>query len=259
LFALIAGFSRPPSSGDEKMPISERRVNAFPRENAPRSPTIARMKLADIRQEYMRAGLSEADAEGDALRQFERWLREAIEAGVPLPNAMTLATVGERGAPSARVVLLKGVERGGFVFFTNYLSRKGRELERRAEACLVFLWAELERQVRVEGRVEKGHRGGVGRLLRHPPARRAPFRLGLPPERDGPLEEKPRRQGPGDAAPARRRPPATAALGRLPRGSGDGRVLAGARRPAARPPSLRAHRRWMVRLTPRSLTKSFSF
>jgi pyridoxamine 5'-phosphate oxidase len=155
LFALIAGFSRPPSSGDEKMPISERRVNAFPRENAPRSPTIARMKLADIRQEYMRAGLSEADAEGDALRQFERWLREAIEAGVPLPNAMTLATVGERGAPSARVVLLKGVERGGFVFFTNYLSRKGRELERRAEACLVFLWAELERQVRVEGRVEK--------------------------------------------------------------------------------------------------------
>lgn len=113
------------------------------------------MKLADIRQEYMRAGLSEADADRDALRQFERWLREAIEAGVPLPNAMTLATVGERGAPSARVVLLKGLEHGGFVFFTNYLSRKGRELERRPEACLVFLWSELERQVRVEGRVEK--------------------------------------------------------------------------------------------------------
>lgn len=113
------------------------------------------MKLADIRQEYMRAGLSEADADADALRQFERWLREAIEAGVPLPNAMTLATVDERGAPSARVVLLKGVERGGFVFYTNYLSRKGRELERRPEACLVFLWSELERQVRIEGRVEK--------------------------------------------------------------------------------------------------------
>ena len=103
----------------------------------------------------MRAGLSEADADADPLRQFERWLRDAVEAGVPLPNAMTLATVTAQGAPSARVVLLKGVERGGFVFFTNYLSRKARELEARAAACLVFLWSDLERQVRIEGRVEK--------------------------------------------------------------------------------------------------------
>jgi pyridoxamine 5'-phosphate oxidase len=113
------------------------------------------VNLAEIRQEYMRAGLSEAQADADPLRQFERWLADAVHAGVPLPNAMTLATVSAQGAPSARVVLLKGLERGGFVFYTNYLSRKGRELEARAMACLVFLWADLERQVRVEGRVEK--------------------------------------------------------------------------------------------------------
>lgn len=113
------------------------------------------VNLAEIRQEYMRAGLSEARVDADPLRQFERWLQDAVSAGVPLPNAMTLATVTERGAPSARVVLLKGLERGGFVFYTNYLSRKGRELEARAAACLVFLWSDLERQVRVEGRVEK--------------------------------------------------------------------------------------------------------
>lgn len=113
------------------------------------------VNLAEIRQEYMRAGLSEAQADADPLRQFERWLADAVNAGVPLPNAMTLATVAEGGAPAARVVLLKGLERGGFVFYTNYLSRKGRELEARAEACLVFLWSELERQVRVEGRVQK--------------------------------------------------------------------------------------------------------
>jgi len=111
------------------------------------------MKLADLRQEYMRAGLAEADAHVDPLVQFERWLHDAQAAELPLANAMTLATVTASGAPSARVVLLKGIEQGGFVFYTNYLSRKGRELAARPLACLVFLWAELERQVRVEGRV----------------------------------------------------------------------------------------------------------
>jgi pyridoxamine 5'-phosphate oxidase len=111
------------------------------------------MKLADLRQEYMRAGLAEADAHADPLVQFERWFRAAEGAGLSLANAMTLATVSASGAPSARVVLLKGIEEGGFVFYTNYLSRKGRELAARPLACLVFLWAELERQVRVEGRV----------------------------------------------------------------------------------------------------------
>ncbi|HEX5091855.1 MAG TPA: pyridoxamine 5'-phosphate oxidase [Burkholderiales bacterium] len=113
------------------------------------------MKLADLRQEYMRAGLAEAAVHADPLVQFERWFHDAQAAGLSLPNAMTLATVSAEGAPSARVVLLKGIEQGGFVFFTNYLSRKGRELDARPLACLVFLWTELERQVRIEGRVAR--------------------------------------------------------------------------------------------------------
>ena len=111
------------------------------------------MKLADLRQEYMRAGLAEADMHADPLAQFERWFHDAQAAGVPLANAMTLATASSAGVPSARVVLLKGVEEGGFVFYTNYLSRKGRELAERPLASLVFLWSDLERQVRIEGRV----------------------------------------------------------------------------------------------------------
>ena len=113
------------------------------------------MKIADLRQEYMRAGLSEAQADADPLRQFERWFEDALRAKLPLPNAMTLATVTAAGAPSARIVLLKGVEQGGFVFYTNYLSRKGRELDRSARACLLLLWSDLERQVRIDGVVQK--------------------------------------------------------------------------------------------------------
>jgi len=103
----------------------------------------------------MRAGLSEAQAERDPIRQFESWFQDALRAQLPLPNAMTLATADSAGAPSARVVLLKGVESGGFVFYTNYFSRKGRELEQRPAACMVFLWSELERQVRIEGAVAR--------------------------------------------------------------------------------------------------------
>jgi pyridoxamine 5'-phosphate oxidase len=113
------------------------------------------MKFSHLRHEYMHAGLSEADAHADPLEQFRRWFQEALDAHLPLPNAMTLATVTPEGAPSARIVLLKGLEDGAFVFFTNYESRKGRELAARADACLVFLWSELERQVRVDGRVEQ--------------------------------------------------------------------------------------------------------
>ena len=103
----------------------------------------------------MRAGLSEAGADADPIRQFERWLEDALRAGVPLANAMTLASVSASGAPSARIVLLKGIEGGAFAFYTSYASRKARELDARPAACLVFLWAELERQVRIEGVVEK--------------------------------------------------------------------------------------------------------
>ena len=113
------------------------------------------MNIADLRQEYMRAGLAEADAHADPLLQFERWFKDALAAQLPLANAMTLATVSPEGAPDARIVLLKGVDDGGFVFYTNYESRKGRQLASRPEACLVFLWTQLERQVRIEGKVEK--------------------------------------------------------------------------------------------------------
>jgi pyridoxamine 5'-phosphate oxidase len=116
---------------------------------------MAAMNVADLRQEYMRAGLAEADAHADPLAQFERWFRDAQAAGLPLVNATTLATVSASGAPTARVVLLKAVERDGFVFYSNYLSRKGRELAAQPLACLVFLRSDLERQVRVEGRVDR--------------------------------------------------------------------------------------------------------
>src|SRR3954469_9782699 len=113
------------------------------------------MNIGSLRQEYMRAGLSESDADRDPMRQFERWFEDALRAELPLPNAMTLATADAAGRPSARVVLLKGVEGGGFVFFTNYTSRKARELEARSAACLVFLWSPLERQVRIDGTIER--------------------------------------------------------------------------------------------------------
>lgn len=113
------------------------------------------MRIADIRQEYMRAGLVEKDAAADPFRQFDRWFHDALQAEVPLPNAMTLATATAAGRPSARAVLLKGVDEGGFIFYTNYASRKARELAANPYAALVFTWAELERQVRIEGAIEK--------------------------------------------------------------------------------------------------------
>ncbi len=113
------------------------------------------VNIAELRQEYMRAGLSESQADANPIKQFADWFEEALQAKLPLPNAMTLATASASGAPSARVVLLKGVEDGSFVFYTNYLSRKAQELAARPQACLVFLWSELERQVRIDGSVEK--------------------------------------------------------------------------------------------------------
>ncbi|HTM61712.1 MAG TPA: pyridoxamine 5'-phosphate oxidase [Burkholderiales bacterium] len=113
------------------------------------------MNIADLRQEYMRSGLSESDVDRDPMKQFERWFEDALRAELPLVNAMTLATVGATGKPSARIVLLKGIEGGGFVFYTNYTSRKARELEAKGAACLVFMWSPLERQVRIDGTIER--------------------------------------------------------------------------------------------------------
>lgn len=110
---------------------------------------------ADLRREYARARLDERDVSHDPMVEFSRWFAEAQEAQVLEPNAMTLATAGADGAPSARIVLLKGFDERGFVFFTDYRSSKGAELEANPRAALVFYWGELERQVRVTGSVSR--------------------------------------------------------------------------------------------------------
>ena len=113
------------------------------------------VRIADLRKSYERAELGEDASHADPLRQFDQWLTEAISAQVPEPNAMTLATVGSDLRPSTRVVLVKGYDERGIVWYTNYESRKGRELAGNPFAALQFHWVELERVVRIEGRVEK--------------------------------------------------------------------------------------------------------
>jgi pyridoxamine 5'-phosphate oxidase len=113
------------------------------------------MNIADLRQEYMRETLDEHAVLRDPLAQFEIWFNEAVAAKMPMLNSMTLATVSAAGQPSARIVLLKGVDPRGFVFYTNYASRKGVDLAANPVAALLFHWVELEREVRIEGRVEK--------------------------------------------------------------------------------------------------------
>ena len=111
--------------------------------------------IADLRKSYERAELNEEASSAAPGQQFSKWLEEAIAAQLPEPNAMTLATVGSDLRPSTRVVLIKGLDERGIVWFTNYDSRKGRELAGNSHAALQFHWVELERVVRIEGRVEK--------------------------------------------------------------------------------------------------------
>ena len=113
------------------------------------------MSIADIRTQYSKKSLSEADALPDAMAQFEAWWKEAVHAQLTEVNAMTLATVSATGMPDARIVLLKDISKEGFSFFTNYESQKGKELAAHPNACLVFFWKELERQVRIRGSVSK--------------------------------------------------------------------------------------------------------
>jgi pyridoxamine 5'-phosphate oxidase len=112
------------------------------------------LALAGLRTEYKRASLDERDVASDPFSQFGRWFAEAQGAQLPEPNAMSLCTVDAHGRPSARIVLLKEVDASGFVFYTNQESRKGRDLAANPKAALLFFWAELERQVRIEGGVE---------------------------------------------------------------------------------------------------------
>lgn len=111
--------------------------------------------IADIRKEYKLRSLSENDVEKDPFSQFTIWWDEIIVSNVDEANAVTLATSTSAGIPSARIVLLKGYDENGFVFFTNYNSKKGKELMENPNACLLFFWKDLERQVRIEGPVEK--------------------------------------------------------------------------------------------------------
>jgi pyridoxamine 5'-phosphate oxidase len=111
------------------------------------------MNIADLRKSYERDELDEDASAADPLQQFARWFEQALKAELPEPNAMTLATVGADGRPSTRVVLIKGYDARGIVWYTNYASRKGRELADNPWAALQFHWVELERVVRIEGRV----------------------------------------------------------------------------------------------------------
>ena len=111
--------------------------------------------IADLRQNYTKAGLSEKDLNSDPIAQFGVWFQQALDADLLEPNAMTLATATPDGKPTARIVLLKGVDERGFVFYTNYESQKGQQLIANPYAALVFLWDKLERQIRIEGKVIK--------------------------------------------------------------------------------------------------------
>ncbi len=126
--------------------------------SAPASPSVPEAHsaaLTELRRDYKLTSLDEADLLGDPVSQFSKWFDEAQKSALVEPNAMTLATVSAQGKPGARIVLLKGFDARGFCFFTNYESAKGQDLEQHPHACLVFLWHELERQVRIEGSVQK--------------------------------------------------------------------------------------------------------
>ncbi len=111
--------------------------------------------IADIRKDYILKTLSESDAEENPIAQFEKWWKEAVHSEIIEPNAMTLATASSDGLPAARIVLLKGFDQRGFIFYTNYTSFKGQQLSENPRACLVFFWKEIERQVRITGIVSK--------------------------------------------------------------------------------------------------------
>lgn len=110
--------------------------------------------IANMRKVYQLQSLSETDVEDDPIKQFQNWWQHAVETKTEEPNAMTLATCNASGKPSARIVLLKAIEESGFVFFTNYESRKAKEIEENPFVALVFFWKELERQIRIEGKIK---------------------------------------------------------------------------------------------------------
>jgi pyridoxamine 5'-phosphate oxidase len=123
-----------------------------------------------LRREYTDAGLDERDLEANPFKQFEQWFQEAIDAKIDLPDAMTLATATSDGIPSARIVLLRGLDERGFVFYTDYESQKGKELAENPNAALVFYWRELDRQVRITGQVSRVSRENSNNYFQSRPA-----------------------------------------------------------------------------------------
>ena len=126
-------------------------------------------RLQDIRNDYVLLHLDEKDADADPLVQFGKWIDEAVNRQVDEPTAMTLSTVASNGRPSARIVLLKQADENGFCFFTNYESRKGKELAENTAAALLFFWPQLQRQIRIEGHVEKMSDGESDRYFQSRP------------------------------------------------------------------------------------------
>ena len=116
---------------------------------------LTQLNLQNLRQDYRMASLSESDVAADPILQFQKWFSEAVNAKLYEPNVMTFATADSDGKPSARIVLLKGFDEQGFIFYTNYESKKAQDLVENPQAALVFFWAELERQIRIEGIVSK--------------------------------------------------------------------------------------------------------
>ena len=131
------------------------RIMAITQTTVTSTSPVSPKSLQDLREDYRKGRLEAAEVGTDPILFFERWFREAQQAGVEEPNAMTLATADADGRPHSRVVLLKGLEEGGFTFYTNYTSHKGAQLEAQPWVALVFFWPQLQRQVRVEGRVHR--------------------------------------------------------------------------------------------------------
>ena len=171
--------------------------------------------LAALRKSYELAELDESASRADPLQQFAGWLEQAIAAQLPEPNAMTLATVGADGRPSTRIVLLKGFDERGLVWYTNYQSRKGRELAAHPVAALQFHWVELERVVRIEGTVGQVRRAADECVLRHAPARLAHRRLGVAAKPGHRIARNPGRQCGALRRAVHAEAAASAALGRL--------------------------------------------
>ena len=196
------------------------------------------------KQQISSASRRRALAPADPFALFEKWFRDAEKAGEPLPEAMALATATRDGRPSVRIVLNRGVSRGGFVFYTNYNSRKAAELADNPRAAFVFHWPKLERQLRVEGRVQQTDAPRIGAVFSDAPAREPPQRMGIAAERDdsGTIVS---RGGICARASALRRSKnsVSAVLGRLPHCRELYRVLAGTTASPARSRALSAKRK----------------